>query len=259
MATPIAVRVLEGHLREYRHTWRGTSISALANPVLFLAAMGLGLGTLVDGGRGVDATADLSYLAWLAPGLLAVSAMQAGAGDGAFPVMAGLRWVRTYHAIVATPVRPGDLLAGNLAWALIRLTVVALVFVLVAVAFGAMSLLPGLASLAPAVLTGIATCAVVSAFMATRKSDMAMSGLFRFVIVPLFLFSGAFFPVSELPELVTPIARLNPVWHGVELTRSVAIGVSTSLPWSVHAAVLVAVLLVGVVAATRAFAKVLHQ
>ncbi len=258
MATPIAVRVLEGHLREYRHTWRGTTISSIATPVLFLAAMGLGLGALVDGGRGVDPAGDITYLAWLAPGLLAVSAMQAGAGDGAFPVMAGLQWIRTYHAVVATPVRPGDLLIGNLIWATIRLTVVGAVFVGVAVAFGAMALGPGLAALAPAVLTGIATCAAVSAFMATRKSDLAMSGLFRFVIVPLFLFSGAFFPLSELPAMVEPVARLNPVWHGVELTRGVALDVPTALHWAIHAGVLSTVFVVGTFLGSIAFARVLR-
>lgn len=258
MPTPIAVRVLEGHFREYRHTWRGTTISSIATPVLFLAAMGLGLGALVDGGRGVDPGGDISYLAWLAPGLLAVSTMQAGAGDGAFPVMAGLRWIRTYHAIVATPVRPADLLVGNLIWAAIRLTVVGAVFVAVAVSFGAMSLGPGLAALAPAVLTGLATCAVVSAFMATRKSDLAMSGLFRFVIVPLFLFSGAFFPLSELPAAVEPLARINPVWHGVELTRALALDLPTALPWAIHVAVLVTVFVAGLVLGVLAFAKVLR-
>lgn len=256
MATPIAVRVLEGHVRAYRHTWRGTTISSVVTPILFLAAMGLGLGTLVDGGRGV--AGDFSYLAWLAPGLLTVSAMQGGAGDGAFPVMAGLRWVRNYHAIVATPVRPSDLLLGNLVWAAIRLAVIGGVFVAIAVAFGAMELGPGVLALGPAVLTGLATCAAVSAFMATRKSDLAMSGLFRFVIVPLFLFSGAFFPLSELPDVVEPIARINPVWHGVELTRALALGEPTVLPAGLHLAVLIAVLVVGSALGFRAFARVLR-
>jgi len=259
MATPIAVRVLEGHIRSYRHTWRGTTISSVATPVLFLAAMGLGLGTLVDGGRGVDPAGDISYLAWLAPGLLAVSTMQAGAGDGAFPVMAGLRWIRTYHAVVATPVRPSDLLIGNLIWAAIRLTVIGAVFVVIAVSFGAMALTPGLRSLAPAALTGIATCAVVSAFMATRRSDLAMSGLFRFVVVPLFLFSGAFFPLSELPAVVEPVARVNPVWHGVELTRALALEQAPALPWPLHLGVLIAVLTIGVVLGFVAFARVLRS
>jgi lipooligosaccharide transport system permease protein len=259
MATPIAVRVLEGHVRAYRHTWRGTTISSIATPVLFLAAMGLGLGTLVDEGRGVEAAGGLSYLVWLAPGLLAVSMMQAGAGDGAFPVMAGMRWVRTYHSAITTPVRPSDLMIGNLAWAAMRLIVVGTVFVVIAAAFGAMPLLPGLLALGPGVLTGVASSAVVGAFMASRKSDLALSGLFRFVVVPLFLFSGAFFPLSELPGAAGSVARANPVWHGVELTRAIALDQPTALAWPWHVAALVAVLSAGIVVGTRTFSRALRS
>lgn len=259
MATPIAMRVLEGHVRAYRHTWRGTTVSSVATPLMFLAAMGLGLGTLVDQGAGADRTLGLPYLVWLAPGLLTVSAMQGGAGDGAFPVMAGMRWIRTYHAAIATPVRPTDLLLGNLVWAAIRLTVIGAVFVVIAVLFDAMALGRGLVALGPATLTGIGTTAVVSAFMASRRSDLALSGLFRFVVVPLFLFSGAFFPLSELPAVVEPIARLNPVWHGVELTRAVALDLPPTLPWSVHLAVLVVVLVGGIVWGHVSFGRALRS
>jgi len=258
MATPITVRVLEGHMRSYRHTWRGTTVSAVVTPLFFLAAMGLGLGTLVDQGVGVDRGAGLTYLAWLAPGLLAVSTMQAGAGDGAFPVIAGMRWVKTYHAAIATPVRPADLMLGNLLWAAIRLTVIGAVFVVVAAFFGAMPFERGLLALAPAVLTGIATTAMVSGFMASRRHDMALSGLFRFVIVPLFLFSGAFFPLSELPAVAEPIGRLNPVWHGVELTRALALDLPTLLPWGWHVGVLLAVLSLGIAWGTTSFGRVLR-
>lgn len=258
MPTPIAVRVLEGHVRAYRHTWRGTTVSAIVTPVFFLAAMGLGLGTLVDRGAGVEVADDLTYLAWLAPGLLAVSAMQAGAGDGAFPVLAGMRWVRTYHSAIATPVRPGDLMIGNLAWAAIRLVVIGAALVAIAWVFGAMPLGRGLLALGPATLTGAATTAVVSAFMATRKHDMALSGLFRFVIVPLFLFSGAFFPLSELPAAAEPLGRINPIWHGVELTRAVTLGLPTTWSWGAHLAVLLVVLLAGVVWGLLSFARVLR-
>ncbi len=259
MATPLAVRVLEGHARSYRHTWRGTTVSAVATPVLFLAAMGLGLGTLVDQGPTGGGIDGVSYLAWLAPGLLAVSAMQNGAGDGAFPVLAGMRWVKDYHAAIATPVRPSDLMLGNLAWATIRLVALLAVFVLVAVVFGALPLGRGLLAIAPGALIGVGTCAVVSAFMASRKSDEALSGLFRFVIVPLFLFSGAFFPLTELPAAVQPLARLNPVWHGVELTRTVALGTDTTLPWGWHFGVLILLLAVGVWWGMVAFTRSLRS
>jgi len=252
MATPIALRVLEGHARAYRHTWRGTTIGAIATPVLFLAAMGLGLGQLVDEG-GSGPLPGVSYLTWLTPGLLAASAMQAGAADGTFPVMAGTRWVRTYHTAVASPVRPRDLHVGNLLWATVRVGVIGTVFVLVAAGFGAVPLARGLLALAPAVLTGVAFCAALSAVVVKLGSDQLLSGLQRFVVVPLFLFSGTFFPVEQLPPAAAAIARVLPLWHGVELTRALALGTSPALPWPVHLGVVTALLVVGLLVGAVTF------
>ncbi|MEX2549251.1 MAG: ABC transporter permease [Nitriliruptoraceae bacterium] len=254
MRTPIALRVLEGHARAYRHTWRGTTVTAIVTPVLFLAAMGLGLGQLVDEG----ATRDLggvAYLAWLAPGLLAASTMQAGAADGTFPVIAGTRWVRTYHSAVASPVRPRDLHLGNLLWAGLRLTVIGTVFVVVAAGFGAMPLTRGLLALAPALLTGLGFCAAMSAAVVLLTSDHLLAGLNRFVIVPLFLFSGTFFPVEQLPAAAAGVARAVPLWHGVELTRALALGTSPTWPWPLHLVVLIAFLLIGLYAGARTFTR----
>ncbi|MFU8840893.1 MAG: ABC transporter permease [Nitriliruptoraceae bacterium] len=244
MPTPIALRVLEGHARAYRHTWRGTTIGAIVTPVLFLAAMGLGLGQLVDDG-GAGPLAGVGYLTWLTPGLLAASAMQAGAADGTFPVMAGTRWVRTYHTAVASPVRPRDLHVGNLLWATVRISVIGLVFVGVAAAFGAVPLSRGLLALGPALLTGVAFCAALSAIVVKLGSDQLLSGLQRFVVVPLFLFSGTFFPVDQLPPAAAAIARVLPLWHGVELTRALALGTAPALPWPVHLGVVLVLLAAG--------------
>ena len=252
MATPIALRVLEGHARAYRHTWRGTTIGAVLTPVLFLAAMGLGLGSLVDD-RTDPVLGGLSYLTWLAPGLLAASAMQAGAADGTFPVLGGTRWVGTYHTAVASPVRPRDLHLGNLLWAAIRVTVIGTVFVLVAAAAGALPLARGLLALGPAILTGLAFCAALSAGVVLLTSDQFLAGLQRFVVVPLFLFSGTFFPVEQLPPAAAAVARLLPLWHGVELTRAVALGTPPALAWPVHLAVVVALLVAGLIAGARTF------
>ena len=252
MSTPIPLRVLEGHARAYRHTWRGTTIGAVVTPVLFLAAMGLGLGQLVDADRG-GPIGEVGYLAWLTPGLLAASAMQAGAADGTFPVIAGTRWVRTYHTAVASPVRPRDLHLGNLLWATIRISVIALVFVVVAAGFGAVPLSRGLLALGPAVLTGVAFCAVLSAGVVLLIRDQFLAGLNRFVIVPLFLFSGTFFPVEQLPPVAGAIARVLPLWHGVELTRALALGTAPALPWPVHLGVVVALLVAGILAGSVTF------
>jgi lipooligosaccharide transport system permease protein len=255
MAAPLTLRVVEGHARAYRHTWRGTTISAVVTPILFLAAMGLGLGSLVDTGRSPEALGGVTYLAWLAPGLMAAGAMQNGAADGSFPVMYGMRWLRTYHAAMASPVRPRDLMLGNLVWAALRATVAGTSFVVIASLFGAMTLGRGFLALAPAVFTGAAFCAAVSGFTATRQTDQALSGLFRFVVMPLFLFSGTFFPLDRVPEALHPVAYMSPLWHGVELTRAAALGGDPAWPAAVHVVLLVACALAGFPLAVRAFAE----
>jgi lipooligosaccharide transport system permease protein len=227
-----AVRFFESRALVYRRTWRGNVVTTFLNPVMYLAAMGLGLGALVDGGTGREAVEGLAYLTFLAPGLLAATTMQTGAGDGAWPVMSGIKWQRTYEAALATPVAIRDLVVGHLMWVTVRLTFTALVFVTVMALFGAVSLGSGLLAAAPAVLTGLAFAAPVTAYTATLKDVQGMVSLFRFGIVPMFLFSGTFFPISQLPGWIRPLAHATPLWHGVELTRGAALGIGTTWsPW----------------------------
>ena len=224
MSIASSLRVLEADARVYRRTWRGSVISTFLNPVLFLLAMGIGLGTLVDEGAG-STTLDLPYLTFLAPGLMAAAAMQAGAGDASYPVMAGLKWRQTYQAALATPLRVNDLVVGHLGWVAIRLTFVTTVFTLVMVVFDATSLPEGLAAVPPAVLTGVAMAAAVMAYTARLKSEQGQAGMFRFVVLPLFLFSGTFFPIEQLPDFLEPLAYITPLFHGVALCRGLALGV----------------------------------
>ncbi|MGH8935138.1 MAG: ABC transporter permease [Acidimicrobiia bacterium] len=242
MATPMALRVLEGQARVYRHVWKGSLAFTFLNPVLYLAAMGLGLGTLVDQG---PAGLEVPYLVFLAPGLLAAQAMQVGTGDGSWPVLAGIKWTKSYHTALATPVGTGDLVNGHLGWVTVRLLMTAFAFVTVTAAFGAVELLPGLAAVAPAVLTGLAFAAPVTAYSATLKDATGLTALFRFGIVPIFLFSGTFFPVGQLPGWLQPVAFLTPLWHGVELCRGVALGTGTALHPALHVGYLAAWFAVG--------------
>lgn len=245
MASP-ALRVLESGARVYRRTWRGSVITTFVNPVLYLAAMGLGLGSLVDQGAGTAELGGISYIAFLAPGLLAAATMQTGAGDGAWPVMAGMKWRKTYQATLATPVGVRDLVFGHLGWVLVRVLITAVVFVLVTILFGAVSVADGVGAIGPAVLTGMAFAAAVTAYTAALSSEYGLSSLFRFGIVPMFLFSGTFFPITQLPGWIQPLAYVTPLWNGVELTRAAALGVETAWPAMWHAAYL----LVWVVAGT---------
>jgi lipooligosaccharide transport system permease protein len=255
MATPRALRVLEGHARVYRHTWRGSAVSTFLNPVLYLAAIGIGLGALVDAGPGGAQLGDLSYLVWLTPGLLAAAAMQTGFNDSSYPVMAGLKWRKTYHATLATPVGVDDLVLGHLGWVAVRVLMTVTVFGAVGVAFGALSAGGAAAALGPGLLTGLAFAGPVVAYTASLKKEMHLASLQRFGIVPMFLFSGTFFPITRLPEWIQPVAWLTPLWHGVELTRAVSLGLPTDFPPIVNVAFLLACLVVGGILARRTVAR----
>lgn len=239
MAAPPALRVVEYGARVYRRTWRGSVISTFLNPVLYLLAMGVGLGKLVDQGSGSSDLA-IPYLTFLAPGLLAATAMQTAAGDASYPVMAGIKWRKTFHAALATPIRVGDLVAGHLGWVTIRVTFVSVVYAAIMTAFGATSPLQGLLAVPPAVLTGAAFAAAVTAYTARLKDETGLSTLFRFGIVPLFLFSGTFFPISQLPDLVEPLAYATPLFHGVSLCRGLALGLPFEAHWAISVAYLAA-------------------
>jgi lipooligosaccharide transport system permease protein len=245
--------VVEAEFIGYRRVWRGTVISSFVNPVLFLSAMGLGLGTLVD-----SSSNDLAvpYLTFVATGLMAATAMQTSAGEGAFPVMAGIKWRKGFHGAITTPVGPADLVHGMIIWGAIRLTFVLAVFALVSVIFGALDLESALLAIPPGILTGIAFQGTVTAYTVTRENEVALSALFRFGIIPLFLFSGTFFPISQLPQPLQVVAYFTPLFHGVELVRKVALpgadsSIVTSLPIGVNVAYLTVMAVTGIAFASR--------
>jgi lipooligosaccharide transport system permease protein len=237
------------HARSYRRVWRATVTTAFLNPVFFLLSMGVLLGGLVD-----DANADLgglSYLEFVAPGLLAAMAMQVGTNEATFPVMAGVKWLRTYHAVVATPVRVGELVAGMLTWAAVRIGIAVVVFSGVAAVAGAFPSTWAVLAPAAALLCGLAFAAPIAAFSASLEDDSALPALTRFVIIPMFLFSGTFFPVEQLPRWLEPVAWATPLWHGVTMCRDLASGGAEAWVSAGHAAYLLAFLVVGAWAAVR--------
>lgn len=257
-----SLRYAESEVIAYRRTWRGTVITSFVNPVFFLAAMGAGLGTLVDDGSG--RTLSISYLTFVASGLMAANAMQNGAGDGSFPVMAGILWRKNFHGTVTTPLGPGDIMWGRLIWGVGRLLFVLLVFAIIAVLFGALEIGPALAAIPPAVLTGVAFTTAISAWTLTQKDGRSLSTLFRFLIVPLFLFSGTFFPISQLPDWLEPVAYATPLFHGVELVRKFALpgvdaSIITSIPGWVHFGYLLVMAALGMYWSIRLLDKRIRQ
>jgi lipooligosaccharide transport system permease protein len=235
--------VLSWHARTYRQTWRATVTVALLNPLFFLFSIGVLLGGIVD--QRNASLGGLSYLEFVAPGLLAATAMQIGTNEGSFPVMAGLKWTRTYHAVVATPVRVAELFLGFFAWVALRIFVAASIFTAVSAAVGAFR--SPWAALAPlaALLCGLAFAAPIAATAAAIENGSVLTAIFRFAILPLFLFSGTFFPVSQLPSALEWIARATPLWHGVTLCRELAAGTVELWPAVGHATYLLAFVLAG--------------
>ncbi|MFL5725777.1 MAG: ABC transporter permease [Chloroflexota bacterium] len=245
-------RVIEHRALQYARTFRASLFSSFVNPLFFLAAMGLGLGTYVNTSSS-EALGGLTYVQFLAPGLLAASCMQSAAFEAMFPIMGGLVWNRTFHAMYATPISPRDIALGNIAWILLRLTMIATVFTAVIVLFGA-AVSPGVVLAIPAaVLTGMAFAGPIAAFSATQRTPEKFNAVFRFGITPLFLFSGTFFPVETLPPFLQPIVWLSPLWHGVDLTRALALGTAAQQPvlMVVHVVVLAAISIAGAAAAVR--------
>ena len=250
----VMTRVIELRAMQYRRTFRASLVSSFLNPVLFLLAMGIGLGTYVDrSGTATAALGGLTYLQFLAPGLLAATTMQAAAFEATFPIMAGLTWQRIFHAMYATPISPRDVVLGNLAWMAMRLGLIAMIFTLVMVLFGAAASPLIVFAIPAAVLTGMAFAAPIAGFSATQRTPEKFNAVFRFGITPLFLFSGTFFPISNLPAAIQPIAWLSPLWHGVELSRGLAFGTIGREPLLAlaHVVVLVAIFTAGTLWAFR--------
>lgn len=218
-----AARVFEHRAYQYRRSFRGSLFGSFVNPALYLMAMGLGLGGIVNA-RSPEAFGGVTYLQFLAPGLLAGFAMQQAIFEATFPVMEGLVWRRIFHAMYATPIGPRAVAVGTLAWIAFRLTLIAVVFTIVSWPFGALVSPLALLGIPAAVITGLAFAGVMGAYMATQRTPDKFSAIFRWAIMPLFLFSGTFFPISSLPAALQPIAWLSPLWHGVELTRGASLG-----------------------------------
>ena len=245
-ALAAAGRVFEHRLYQYRRSYRGSIFTSFVNPTLFLLAMGMGLGSYVNA-NSPDAFGAVPYLHFLAPGLLAGSAMQVAIFESTFPVMIGLVWRRIFHAMYATPIGPRAVAVGTMFWIAFRLTLVSSVFLLVSTFFGAVSSPLAVLAIPAAVLTGLAFAGGMGAFMATRRNPNAFSAIFRWVITPLFLFSGTFFPLDSLPSSIQPIAWISPLWHGVELARGAMLGTLLENPVRalVHVGVLLALVGVG--------------
>ncbi len=252
-AIALPLRVYEYWLMQYRRIWRGTVITSVINPVFYLGALGVGLGSLVNksGGQPLG----VPYLDFVAPGMLASAAMQLASSEASWPVMGSFKWTRQYFAMIATPLGVRDVVAGHQLWMLVRLAGTSVVYLGVIAAFGGVNSFWGILALPAAVLVGAAFTAPLAAYAATQDNDAAFVPINRFVILPMFLFSGTFFPVSRLPLPLEWLAYATPLWHGVDLCRELTLGNVHLVRALGHVAFLLALAAAGLIWAQRTYAR----
>jgi len=250
-----ALRIVQRNALVYRRVWRGSLFFNFLQPSLFLVSMGLGVGALVARG-GATFPGGVSFLAFLAPGLLASTCMQTAMFESSFPIMGKMTWRRNYDAICATPVSVVAIVVGESAWVGLRLVMGASAFAVVLVAFGIVRGPMVIAAVASAVLTGLAFSAAIIAYAATiTNGSTNFNALFRFVITPLFLFSGVFFPISRLPSWLQRAAPFTPLYHGVELVRGLVLQSIDGRAVLGHVSYLVTMLCLGTAAACWTFTR----
>jgi lipooligosaccharide transport system permease protein len=237
---------------QYRRVWRGTAITSIVNPVFYLGALGVGLGTLVN--KSAGNSLGVSYIDFVAPGMLASTAMTIGSGEASWPVMGSIKWTRQYFAMLATPIGTRDIVLGHQLWMTARVASTSIVYLAVIAAFGGVNSAFGILALPSAVLVGAAFTTPFAAYAATVDSDAAFVPVNRFIVVPMFLFSGTFFPVSRLPLPLEWLAYATPLWHGVELCRMFTLGHVHALAAFGHTAYLLVFVVFGYAWALRTYA-----
>jgi lipooligosaccharide transport system permease protein len=247
------LRAYEHWLAQYKRVWRGTVGTSLVNPILYLTALGVGLGTIVDETQ--NAPGGVPYLDFVAPGLLAAAAMQTAATESSWPVMAAIKWSRVYYGMIATPLTERDAFIGHQLFVVTRVLVSSAAYLAIIAVFGAVSSWLGLLVVPVAVLIGAAFSMPMAAVSASVENDNTFVTIFRFLIVPMFLFSGTFFPVSQLPLAFELVAYVTPLWHGVALCRMLTLGDVDAAAALGHVAYLAAWAVVGFELARRAYRK----
>jgi lipooligosaccharide transport system permease protein len=251
----LAARQVDYWLVVYRRTWRGSVVSSFLLPVLYLAAMGVGLGSFIDSPGAREQLGGVSYLEYVAPGLLAATAMQGAVGESTYPVLCNFKWTKVYLAMVATPLSVPSVLLAHLSYLTLRLFLTCAVFLAVLGVFGLLSgVVTGLVALPAAVLIGMAHATPVFAYAASLRDEHGFAVMFRLGVMPMFLFSGAFFPVSQLPQVFEWLAYATPLYHGVELARMLTTGAPAPMAL-LHTAYLLLWLVAGWWLALRAFSR----
>jgi lipooligosaccharide transport system permease protein len=248
-----SIPLIERHARVYGHMWL-VFASGIFEPLFYLLSVGIGLGALIGRVPGPGG-ALVPYREFVAPGLLAVSAMNGAMYDSTFNVFFRLKYAKLYEAVLATPMRPQEVALAEIGWALIRGTVYAVAFTLVMAFMGLVQSWWAVFAVPVALLIGFAFAATGVACTTYMKSWQD----FDYVLLasmPLFLFSTTFYPLSVYSRVVADIVEWTPLYQGVVLLRDLVIGsAGPDLLW--RAAYLLAMGALGLYVSGRRIAKLL--
>jgi lipooligosaccharide transport system permease protein len=226
-----ARRLVQRNMLVYRHSWM-VIFSGFFEPVFYLLGIGYGLGTIVGDVTLTDGRV-VAYAAFVAPALLAQSTMNGAISETIFNVFFKLNFEKVYDAILVTPLGIGDIALGELMWAMIRGTIYAVAFVLVMAALGLMISPWAILALPATLFCSVAFCAAGLATTTFLRTVQDFDLPFGLVIMPMFLFSGTFFPITIYPEWLQVAVQLTPLYHAIELLRGLTTGI-VGLPILLH-------------------------
>ena len=260
LSTPAPVRVWEHSFAIYRRIWRSNVLGGFVQPLLYLIGMGLGVGALVDSGaNSLELLDGLSYFAFIAPALLATTAMMVSSQEAMWPVVESFMWSYSYRSMAATPLTPGQIVSGVALWQATR-AAISVAGVAAVLVFFDETRSPGLLLAIPfGALTGLAFSVPLTAWSSTRDRETSFPSIQRFVIMPLFLFGGTFYPVEQLPGWMQAFAKVTPLWHGVQLCRDAVLERLEVPDTLFHLGVLCAFVAVGVAVCRITYARRLAE
>jgi len=230
---------------------------AVANPILYLISVGIGLGGLIDKSVGPAGVDGVKYLTFLAPALLAQAAIQGAMDESVFPTIEGFKWHKTFYSMNSTPLTGNQIAIGVFLAAFLRTIYTVLLYFGVMWFFGALDSPKAWLAIPTAILAGISFGALMQSVAAKLENENIFFVILgRFIMMPLFLFSGTFFPLTSMPFFLQWIGWISPLWHATELGRYLTYGhsISSTMMW-IHFLLLATMLVVGLYLSARIFTK----
>ncbi|MFM7860332.1 MAG: ABC transporter permease [Candidatus Nanopelagicaceae bacterium] len=247
--------VFEARLLNMRKFAFEIIFASIANPVLYLLAIGVGVGSLVNqNSGGIDG---VEYLVFLAPALLANAAIQGSMDETIFPTLAGFLWNKGFYGINSTPLGARQIAFGVFQAAMLRNVFTVLFYYLIMAAFGVLKAPHAWLAIPTGILSGAAFGSVMLAMAGkAKKDDNFFTFVGRFIITPMFFLSGTFFPLTAMPIYLQWIGWISPLWHATNLGRFLTYGSEVSpLLVVIHITYLLALTAAGLIAAIKIFEK----